>query len=85
MTRVTIAGCNRLQSADAIRRPFSRPKRTRNPAALDHETVLQAENAIARKDTLNSSEKDGIYPPNASGFNLQMAKQRRMANVTHAR
>jgi hypothetical protein len=32
-----------------------------------------------------SSEEDAIYPPNATGFNLQMAKQRTMANVTHAR
>lgn len=32
-----------------------------------------------------SSEEDAIYPPNATGFNLQMAKHKAVANVTHAR
>ena len=32
-----------------------------------------------------SSEEDAIYPRNATGFNLQMAKHKAVANVTHAR
>lgn len=32
-----------------------------------------------------SSEEEAIYPPNATGFNLQMAKHRAVANITHAR
>jgi len=31
------------------------------------------------------SEEDAIYPRNATGFNLQMAKHKAVANVTHAR
>ena len=31
------------------------------------------------------SEEDAIYPPNATAFNLQMAKHKAVANVTHAR
>lgn len=37
------------------------------------------------KSSVFSSEEDAIYPPNATGFNLQMAKHKAVANVTHAR
>jgi len=40
ITRVTIAGCNRLQSADAIRGAFHAPSEPGNPPALDHGTVF---------------------------------------------
>ncbi len=37
------------------------------------------------KSSVFSSEEDAIYPPNATGFNLQMAKHKAVANVTHVR
>ena len=52
----------------------------------DRENESQAGRLVDRAAAnVFSSEEDVIYPPNATGFNLQMAKHKAVANVTHAR
>jgi hypothetical protein len=53
-------------------------------ALENHEKMRVAVEPSAAAGVFSSAE-DGIYPPNATGFNLQMAKHNAVANVTHAR
>jgi hypothetical protein len=50
---------------------------------LDARRTQRAENYGLPRASFR--QEDAIYPANATGFNLQTAKHKAVANVTHAR
>ena len=67
---------------------WASPKSTRSRVTSNERRDLYPEGVASgdpQPDSVFSSGEDIIYSPNATGFNLQMAKHKAAANVTHAR